>query len=116
MPSKKKRSAYKAFLSPLSPDSPDVRKSRRLDKVVSRCFHKDTCIGKYKDACEISIYLSISYIYQSHQCIISMYLIYLSNISIYHIYSHGQKKRHPLNFVFFINIILMITNLAIVLL
>ena len=48
MPSKKKCSAYKAFLSPLSPDSPDVRKSRRLDKVVSRCFHKDTCIGKYK--------------------------------------------------------------------
>jgi len=29
-----------AFFIPLSPDSPDVRKSRRLDKVVSRCFHK----------------------------------------------------------------------------
>ena len=33
-----------------------------------------------------SVYLSISYIYQSHQCIISMYHIYLSNTSINHIY------------------------------
>ena len=48
MPTKKKCSAYKAFFSPPSPDSPVVRKSRHLDKVVSRCFHKDTCIGKYK--------------------------------------------------------------------
>ena len=48
MPSKSKNNtAYKYVFGPPSPDSPDVRKSRRADKVVSRCFHKDTCIGKY---------------------------------------------------------------------
>ena len=47
MPSKSKNNtAYKYVFGPPSPDSPDVRKSRRVDKVESRCFHKDTCIGK----------------------------------------------------------------------
>jgi len=35
MPNKKKCNSYKAIFGLPSPDSPDIRKSRRVDKVIS---------------------------------------------------------------------------------
>jgi hypothetical protein len=46
MPSKKKCSAYKAFFSPLSPDSPEMRKSRRLEQsIIYLSGRWNKCIG-----------------------------------------------------------------------